>query len=383
VTPVRLVARHVTSRPLRSALTIGAIGLSVGLVGFLVLVNGALRNDWSENMGKRVMVSAKTSFFEKLPMAYLAKLEDVPGIKRICPFDFTLAFYRDNRPENQVPIQSAPADALLEVYIEAKVPPDQAAAWKADPTGAIIGPILAKHFGWKIGDHLVLKAAVPGGVVETTVRGVMGYKADNGVYVHRKYFENLTGETGEVGMYWILAKTREDVPRITAEIERRLDNGPVPVRAMSEKQWQLQFMEMLGNVQRLLGGIGLATAFTLFLITSNTLAMSARERRGETALLRVLGFSRGAVLRILILEGALLGLSGALLGLALMVAFARLVGGGLNDTQWAGLGALLQIDAPSVVLVFGLSFFIGLGASLVPAINLSRRPIVSLLREAA
>lgn len=382
MTPIRLVARHVTSRPLRSALTIGAIGLSVGLVGFLVLVNGALRNDWSENMGKRVMVTAKTSFFEKLPMAYLAKLEDVPGIKRICPFDFLLGFYRDNRPENQVPIQSAPADAFLEVYIEAKVPPEQAAAWKADPTGAIVGPILVKHFGWKIGDRIVLKAPVPGGVVETTIRGVMQYKVDNGVYLHRKYFENVTGEPGEVGMFWILAKTRDDVPKITAEIERRLDNASVPIRAMSEKQWQLQFMDMLGNVQTLLGGIGLATAFTLFLITSNTLAMSARERRGETALLRVLGFSRGSVLRVLVLEGAIFGFAGALVALGFMVVFARLVGGGLNDTQWAGLAALLQVDGPSVVLVFGLSLFIGLGASLVPAVNLSRRPIVSLLREA-
>jgi putative ABC transport system permease protein len=383
MTPLRLVVRHLTSRPLRSVLTIAAIGLSVGLVGFLVLVNGALRNDWSENMGKRVMVAAKTSFFDRLPMAYLAKIEDIPGIKRVCPFDFLLGFYHDNRPENQVPIQSAPADAFLEVYIEAKVPAAQAAAWKADPTGSIVGPILTKHFGWKVGDRIVLKAPVPGGVVETTIRGVMEYKLDNGVYVHRKYFENLTGDPGQVGMYWILAKTRNDVPKITAEIEHRLENAPVPIRAMSEKQWQLQFMEMLGNVQALLGGIGLATAFTLFLITSNTLAMSARERRSETALLRVLGFPRVTVVRLLLLEGALFAVFGAALGLGFMAVFARLVGAGLEDTQWAGIGALLEIDAASVALVLGLSAVIGLGASLVPAFNLSRRPIVSLLREAA
>ncbi|MGZ5426038.1 MAG: ABC transporter permease [Thermoanaerobaculia bacterium] len=383
MTPLRLVVRHVASRPLRSVLTIAAIGLSVGLVGFLVLVNGALRNDWSENMGKRVMVVAKTSFFERLPMAYLTKIEDIPGIKRVCPFDFVLAFHKDNRPENQVPLQSAPADALLEVYIEAKVPPEQAAAWKADPTGSIVGPILTKHFGWKVGDRIVLKAPVPGGVVETTIRGIMGYKVDNGVYVHRKYFENVTGDTGQAGIFWILAKTRQDVPKITAEIERRLENAPVPIRAMSEKQWQLQFMEMLGNVQALLGGIGLATAFTLFLITSNTLAMSARERRSEMALLRVLGFSRVTVLHLLLLEGTVFGLAGALLGLGFMALFARLVGSGLDDTQWAGIGALLQVDAGSVALVLGLSAVIGLGASLVPAFNLSRRPIVSLLREAA
>ena len=125
-------------------------------------MNGALKNDWSENMGRRAMVMAKSSFFEKLPMAYLAKIEDVPGIQRVCPFDFLMAFWQNDRPENQVPFQAAPADAFLEVYMEAKIPPDQVAAWKADPTGSVIGPILAKQHRWKIGDRIVLKAPVPG-----------------------------------------------------------------------------------------------------------------------------------------------------------------------------------------------------------------------------
>jgi len=383
VTPVRLAVRHVTSHPLRSALTVTAIGLSAGLVGFLYLVNGALRNDWSANMGRRAMVMAKTSMFEKLPMAYLAKLEDVPGVQRVCPFDFLIAFWQNNRPENQVPFSSAPADAFLEVYMEAKIPADQVAAWKADPTGCVIGPILAKQHGWKLGDHIVLKAPVPGGVIETTVRAIMTYKLDNGLYVHRKYFENVTGDAGQVGMYWILAKSRPDVAKVTAEIERRLENAPVPIRAMSEKQWQLLFMEMLGNVQALLGGIGLATAFTLFLITSNTLAMSARERRGEAALLRILGFSRQTVLRLLVLEGAFFGAAGAVLAVGFMNLFARLVERAITDTQWAGIGALLRADAAMVAVVAGLSLLVAVASSLVPAINLSGQPIVSLAREAA
>ncbi|MDL2718070.1 MAG: ABC transporter permease [Acidobacteriota bacterium] len=381
MTPVRLAVRHVTSRPLRSALTIVAIGLSAGLVGFLYLVNGALKNDWSENMGSRAMVMAKTSMFEKLPMAYLAKLEDVPGIQRVCPFDFLMAFWQNDRPENQVPLSSAPADAFLEVYKEAKIPPDQVAAWKADPTGSVIGPILAKQHGWKIGDRIVLKAPVQGGVIETTIRGVMTYKLDNGLYVHRKYFENATGDAGQVGMYWILAKSRPDVARVTAEIARRFDSAPVPIRAMSEKQWQLMFMDMIGNVQLLLGGIGLATAFTLFLITSNTLAMSARERRGEAALLRILGFPRQTVLQLLVLEGAFFGAGGAVLAVGFMALFARLIENALIETQWAGIGAMLNTDATMVASVAGLSLLVAVLSSLVPAINLSGRPVVSLARE--
>jgi putative ABC transport system permease protein len=383
VTPVRLAVRHVMSRPLRSALTVTAIGLSAGLVGFLYLVNGALKNDWSENMGRRAMVMAKSSFFEKLPMAYLAKLEDVPGVQRVCPFDFLIAFWKNDRPENAVPFQAAPADAFLEVYTEAKIPPDQVTAWKADPTGSVIGPLLAKQHGWKIGDRIVLKAPVPGGVIETTIRGIMTYKLDNGLYVHRKYFENVTGDAGQVGMYWILAKSRPDVARVTAEIERRLENAPVPIRAMSEKQWQLMFLEMLGNVQALLGGIGLATAFTLFLITSNTLAMSARERRGETALLRILGFPRQTVLRLLVLEGTFFGAAGAVLAVGFMNLFARLVERAIVDTQWAGIGPLLRADATMVAVVASLALLVAVASSLVPAINLSGRPVVSLAREAA
>jgi len=345
-------------------------------------VNGALKTDWSENMGSRAMVMAKTSMFEKLPMAYLAKLEDVPGIQRVCPFDFLMTFWQNDRPENQVPLSSAPADAFLEVYKEAKIPADQVAAWKADPTGSIIGPILAKQHGWKIGDRIVLKAPVPGGVVETTIRGIMAYKLDNGLYVHRKYFENVTGDAGQVGMYWILAKSRPDVARVTSEIERRFDSAPVPIRAMSEKQWQLMFMDMIGNVQLLLGGIGLATAFTLFLITSNTLAMSARERRGEAALLRILGFPRKTVLQLLVLEGAFFGAGGAVLAVGFMALFARLIEKALVETQWAGIGAMLNTDATMVAAVAGLSLLVAVLSSLVPAINLSGRPVVTLAREA-
>ena len=371
--------RHVTSRPLRESRRRSG---SRRPRRFLYL-GGALKNDWSENMGSRAMVMAKTSMFEKLPMAYLAKLEDVPGIQRVCPFDFMMAFWQNDRPENQVPLSSAPADAFLEVYKEAKIPADQVAAWKADPTGSIIGPILAKQHGWKIGDRLVLKAPVPGGVIETTIRGIMAYKLDNGLYVHRKYFENVTGDAGQVGMYWILAKSRPDVARVTSEIERRFDSAPVPIRAMSEKQWQLMFMDMIGNVQLLLGGIGLATAFTLFLITSNTLAMAARERRGEAALLRILGFPRQTVLKLLVLEGAFFGAAGAVLAVGFMGLFAGVIEKALIETQWAGIGAMLKTDATMVASVAGLSLLVAVLSALVPAINLSGRPVVSLAREGA
>ncbi len=381
--PFLLVPRHLFARPLRTLLTVGAVALSVGLMGFLLLLADALKKDWSPMQAQRAIVMAKTSFFEKLPMAYLPKLAEVPGVREIAPFDFMIAFFRDNRPENQIPINGTDADPFVSVYAEADIPKDQIAAWKEDPTGSVIGWILADRFGWKPGTRLVLKAPVKGGVVETTVRAVMGYHLDNGVYLHRRYYEQLTGDEGRVAMFWILATSRDAVAPMTAEIDRRFENAPAPIRAMTEKQWQLMFMQMLGNVKLLIGSIGLATAFALVLITSNTLAMGARERRNETAVLRVLGFGRRAIFGVLLAESALYGVLGAVAGMGLVRVFSTVIGTLMDKTQFQGLGQLLRPDLTSDLTVLLLGLVLALVSGVVPAANLSRRPVVQLLRETA
>jgi putative ABC transport system permease protein len=140
---------------------------------------------------------------------------------------------------------------------------------------------------------------------------------------------------------------------------------------------------MLGNVKALLGSVGLATGFALLLITANSLAMSARERRNETAVLRVLGFRRRAVAGLLLGEALVYGLAGAALGGAVMASFAHFVGAALDRTQYAGMGGLLVPDAGTLVLTTAASILLAVLAGLVPALNLARRPVAQLLREAA
>src|SRR5262245_53574417 len=87
-----LALKHLRSRPLRTFLTVGALAFSVGLIGFLMLLQDGLERDWSPYMAQRAIVTAKTSMFERLPMAYLSKIEDTPGIKEVIPFDFLGGF---------------------------------------------------------------------------------------------------------------------------------------------------------------------------------------------------------------------------------------------------------------------------------------------------
>ena len=212
----------------------------------------------------------------------------------------------------------------------------------------------------------------------------MTYKLDNGLYVHRKYFENLTGDTGQVGMFWILAKSRPDVAKVTAEIERRFDNAPVPIRAMSEKQWQLMFMEMLGNVQaaprrnRPRDGVH---ALPHHEQHARDVRARAARRGGAAEDPRIPPADRAAAARPRgrVLRGRGGGPRGGLHG-ALRAHRSR----GLSSTRSGPGSARSSARTPSIVLVVGgLSLLVAVLSSLVPAINLSGRPVVSLAREAA
>lgn len=381
VTRLGLVFRHIRALPLRTLMTVLAFSFSVGLLGFLLLLSEAFKKDFSPFTAQRVVVIGKGSFLEKLPLAYQARIEKMPGVLKVVAVDFFMAGRGDTRAENQVPVTAAPAAPLLFVYREANLPDEERDAWLADPTGAMVGPLLVKKYGWKLGERIILKAPVNGGVVVATVRAVMRYKLDSGVYIHRRYYEGLIGSDAEAMMYWVLAKTREDVQPLSLAIERELANAPAPIRAMTEKQWQLYFLQMIGNVKALIGGIGLATGFALLLITSNTLAMAARERRTEAALLRILGFQKREVAFFLLLEAGVYGLLGAIGGAGLMVLFSRTIGSALDGTQYAGLGSLLAPEPADFLLLLGLSLLLAAGAGLVPAFGLSRRSIVDLLRE--
>ena len=98
------------------------------------------------------------------------------------------------------------------------------------------------------------------------------------------------GANKYTGLYYTKIARAEDIPRVTAAIDKMFENSDAPTKTMTEKQFQLQFMEMMGNVKGLIHGISLIILFAVTLIVANTVAMSARERVTEISVMRTLGF---------------------------------------------------------------------------------------------
>ena len=139
---------------------------------------------------------------------------------------------------------------------------------------------------------------------------------------------------------------------------------------------------------KILGGIlGTAMSVGAIFAAMNTMYASVAARTREVGTLRVLGYSRRAVVLCFMLEGALLALGGGLLGtgLALALNFYVQVRGiffGTMDFQ-SFSETIFQFRVTPDLVVKGLVFsvLIGLAGSLFPALRAARLPVISALKS--
>jgi putative ABC transport system permease protein len=136
---------------------------------------------------------------------------------------------------------------------------------------------------------------------------------------------------------------------------------------------------MLGNVRFLFGAIGLAIVISIFFITANTMAMAARERTTEVAVLRTLGFRRSRVVTVVIAEALLVGVAGAVLGVVLGILLLQGVGAALQ--QMSIFVGDLAPEPSTLLLGLAVGLAIGALSGAGPAVIAARLPIVDGLRR--
>jgi putative ABC transport system permease protein len=91
--------------------------------------------------------------------------------------------------------------------------------------------------------------------------------------------------------------------------------------------------------------VNLTSLFALFIglfIIHNTFVVAVRERWAEIGILRALGATRGQVIRLFLLESAMIGLAGSTVGIAFGALIANVLAGYVGDTMLAHYGIALS-----------------------------------------
>ncbi len=264
----------------------------------------------------------RTGVIQPLPLTYMERIRRLPGVKDVAHSTWFGGVYQD--PKNFFPQFVVEPDEWRTMYPEFKVPDDQWRDFVADRQGIVVGAKLAQRFGWKIGDHVPLKAPgyLGGGSWDFNVRAIYHGtrpKTDEGqIWLQHKYFYEKAPAywQGIVGWYIVRVERPGRGPRRRAgRSTQEFANSASETRTQTESAFAAAFIKQMGNIEFLILAIGSVVFFTLLLVTGNTMAIAVRERTGELAVLKAVGYSDGFVLGLVLAESMLIAAVGGAIGL--------------------------------------------------------------------
>jgi putative ABC transport system permease protein len=380
VTLTRFVRKNAFRNKRRSLLTVVSIAFSMLLLTLMMtLWRSFYMDDGSAQSNLRLLVRHRVSLTFDLPGYYREKIRTVPSVVAVVPLSWFGGIYKDNKPENMFAQFGTDPEEFFKVYRDELMPADQIAAWQHDRQGVIVDTTLAKRYGWKLGDRMILKGDIFPVDLELYIRGIFHTTPDDlSVYFNSKYIEEaVPAFNGRAGMFGILADSPQNVTQVASAVDDLFHNSPQPTRTETEKAFMLEFVAMMGNVKAFILSICSAVVFATLLVSANTMAMSIRERTREVSVLKTLGFTRPTLLGLFVGEAVTLSLGGGILGAlgayGLIAAFAH----SPQATQFINL---LPVSPGTFLIAMIVAGAVGFLSAVVPSYHASKMDIVEGLR---
>jgi putative ABC transport system permease protein len=400
--------KHLRHTWFRTALTVLAMGMCIFLFCTLQSVLAQIDSLLDSTSARRLVTRNSVSIVFDLPQAYGARIQSVPGVKRVAMnswFGGSLPAKKEGKSaetdsssttdwSNFFPNLAVELEPFFAMYPEYQLPPDQYQALLQDQRGCAIGRKLADKFGWKLGDTFYLESFIPphrkaDGPFEFVVRGIFDTDpvkfpgTDTNIMVFSyKYLYEATGRQLGAGTYYVEIEDPEKAGEVSAAIDELFANSDAQTRTETEKAFAASFVAMAGNLALLLNGIGIAVTFTILLVVANTMSIAVRERRKEIGVLKTLGFTSSQVMGLVVAESLLIAVLGGAIGVAGSrgIMWVLTHAPGIKDAL-AGIGlSELALQPLVAVLGFGVAVFLGFAAGFVPALGAYRARITEMLR---
>lgn len=386
------ILKHLRKNWLRTLSTIAAMALCIFLISVLQTALEAFYGGLENASAERLVVRHRLSLAENLPIAYQPRIAAVPGVKRVARFTWFGGFQgstASGEPDfrNFFPNFAVETEPYLAMSPEYQIDPEQVRAFMQDRRGAIIGPGLVEKFGWGIGSQFQLESFIPPYRADTpfdfVVRGI--YSTDLQKYpshaqdimlFHWDYFYEKTGRRVGVNTYNLQLENPSQAAAVAKAVDAIFENSDTQTKTETEAQFAASFLEMAGDLALILNSIGMAVAFTILLVTANTMSMAIRERRREIAVLKTLGYSSALVLTLVLGEALVIGLIGGGLG----VLMAKGLMANMGQIPFLQLPPL-NFTPSLAAAMLGFGALIGVLSGLAPAIGAYRANITSMLRQ--
>jgi putative ABC transport system permease protein len=373
------IVRNALRNKRRFILTAFSVTMSLFLLTvLLVMLRGLTDPTTTDEAALRIVVRHKVSLANMLFSKYKSQIERMPGVKHCTKLLWFGGIYRDEK--NFFPQFACDADTVFKVLSEARIDPQQLAAFVKERTACVVGIKTMQRFGWKIGDRITLMGAMWPCNLELTIRGVYSGSVDEtNLFFHHEYLDEALGDKGFTGLFWVRCENAAAVTDLIERIDAEFANSDAETKTETQQSFQLGFVSMLGNLKMLIGSICAVIVFTLVLVTAGTMSMAIRERGREIAILKALGYESRLLFGLLLSESFGLALLGWLIGCAAAWGLLQTV-----DIYRLSRGLFVNFEVTPQIVAQTLMVAVALGivSCLWPAFTSIRRNVVAGLGTA-
>jgi putative ABC transport system permease protein len=374
-----LILASLWRRPARTVFTFLSIVVAFILFGILAAIDGGMARQLEAARLDRLIVDTK--FGTQLPLAYLDRIARIPGVMVVAPRQILVGYYQDPK----TPFGIIMTDRRFwSVRPELNATREQIDTLLKTRSGALISAYSAKRFGWKVGQEVPIisnTAQRDGG--HTWAFQIVGIFDDVDRPGRARYFvsnydyidQERASDKGTVDRILVRLKDPARATQIGRAIDQMFANSAAPTRTGSEKaDRQSMGPSAFNDIGFFTRAIITAVLFMLLFLTGNTMMQSVRERIGEFAVLKTLGFSDRSVLALVLAESVVLCACAAGAGLAVAKLGVPLIGEAMPD-----LSMWLLMPWQAALTGLGFALVVALVSGLIPALKAQRLSIIDAL----
>jgi putative ABC transport system permease protein len=382
---LRLLFRNLLRHKLRTGLTLCGICVAILSFGLLRTVVSAWYAGVEASSANRLITRNAISLIFPLPLSYLERIRGVEGVKSVSYGNWFGGIYIEEK--NFFANFAVEPRTYLDLYPEYLLPEDQEEAFLRDRRACIAGRKLAKRFGWKLGDLITLRGTIFPGNWEFVLRGIYSGRDsrvdESQFFFHWDYLnESLKKRRSlmadQVGIYILSVRHPELAAETATNVDRVFRNSYAETLTETEKAFQLGFVALTEAILLVIRLVSYVVIVIIMAVAANSMSMSVRERLGEYAVFKTLGFG-GVYLATMILgESLLIAALGGVWGILLTFPAAKTFMHYLGDYF-----PVFLVTKETVVLQGLAALAVGMAAAGLPAWRAVRVPIVQALGRIA
>jgi putative ABC transport system permease protein len=379
----KFILRNAFRHRLRTSLTVLGITIAVLSFGLLRTVIGAWYAGVDASSAARLVTRNSISLIFFLPLSYKEKIRQIPGVKHVSFAYWFGGIYIDEK--NFIPNFAVDASTIFDLWPEFVLTDEQKSDFIRDRKGAVAGRKVAGKYGWKTGDIITLKGTIFPGEWDFVIRGIYrGAKKstdETQLFFHWDYLNETLKKTApyradQAGWFTVAVTDPHRAAEVAAAIDRTFKNSMAETVTETERAFQLGFVAMTEAIIVAIQMVSYVVIIIILVVMANTMAMTARERTAEYAVLKTMGFGFKHIAGLIFGESLFITFLGCGLGIALTFPAARAFGTALSTYF-----PVFNVRAETVYMDAAMALLVSTSAAVFPIWRAMRVRVAEGLRK--